>query len=201
MSDTVVLLAGADTEVGAVIARAVLLAGGKVAAAVTREWQVAKVREQLLADNVEPASLLVGLVAARDAEAAAGFVKGATDALGPISHVAGASVEQRLGKATREPAGDLDELLERNLHTNATLARAALPSMRRRKSGALVFARQPEQPGSCSTTCMTSLAAMGAFADALRSDVQSASIRIDSVAADCEPGDWLALLQVKAGAS
>jgi len=201
MSDTVVLLAGANGDVGAAIARAVLLAGGKVAAAVTRDWQVAKVREQLLEGGVDPAALLVGLVAPRDAEAAAGFVKGATDALGPISHVAGASFEQRSGKAGREPAGDLDDLLEINLHTNATLARAALPAMRRRKSGTLVFAKQPARGDACSTTCMASFAAMGAFADALRPDVQAASVRIETVAADCEPAEWLSLLQVSAGAS
>lgn len=200
----ILLLAGAADPVGVSIAQAVLGAGGKVAAAVPRAWQVEKVREQLLQEGVDAAALLIGVVGARDAEAAAGFVKGATDALGAITHVAGASMLLRQRQDQREPAGDLDELLDANLHSNATLTRAVLPTMRRRRSGRLVFVTQPSNTADLSTTCRASLAAMAAFADALALDVQSAGLQIDTVtAAVDEPllEDWLAALHANAGAS
>ena len=200
----VLLLAGAADRLGAAIARAVLMAGGKVAAAVPRAWQVENARGQLSRAGADGDALLIGVVAARDAEAAAGFVKGATDALGAITHVVGASVLLRQPVDQREPAGDLEELLDANLHMNATLARAALPGMRRRGSGRLVFAGQPGEAEQLSATCRASLAAMAAFADALALDVRSAGLQIDCVTAPVsEPleRDWLTALHANAGAS
>lgn len=199
---TVVLLAGAAEPLGIAIARAVLTAGGKVAAAVTRQWQVDKVREQLLDEGIAAANLLVGVVAPRDAEAAAGFVKGANDALGAITGVVGASLITRAGRAQREPAGDLEELLDANLHTNATLARAALPAMRRQKAGTLVFGRSPDEPGDLSVTTLTSLAATKAFAAAMAKDVAANCLTIATVdAAGDDPAAWLVPFASDAGAS
>lgn len=200
----VLLLAGAADPVGVSIAQSVLLAGGRVAAAVPRAWQVEKVREQLLQDGVDAGALLIGLVAPRDAEAAAGLVKGATDALGAITHLAGASMLLRQRQEQREPAGDLDELLDANLHSNATLARAALPAMRQRRSGRLVFVTQPSNTADLSTTCRASLAAMGAFANALATNVRSVGLEVETVAAPIDEPlaqNWLAALVANAGAS
>jgi NADP-dependent 3-hydroxy acid dehydrogenase YdfG len=161
----VVLLTGATEPLGVAIARAVLDAGGRVAATVSRPWQVDRLREQL-----PSADLLVGVVMAGDAEAAAGFVKGANDALGPITDLVAASILLRDRVAGREPAGDLGELLDANLHANTTVARALLPSLRRRRSGRLAFASLPESAHHLSATCRASLAAIDAFATSLRAD-------------------------------
>jgi len=185
-SSLVLLLAGAADQPGVAVARDVLLAGGKVAAAVTRPWQVEKLRDELSQPDIPVGALLVGLVGPRDAEAAAGFVKGAGDALGDLTHFAGASVLLRQRVEQREPAGDLEELLDANLHTNVTLARAALPGMRRRRAGTLAFATGPSEPKHLSTTCLASLAAMTAFAEALAADVGAANLQIRSVAAIAE---------------
>jgi 3-oxoacyl-[acyl-carrier protein] reductase len=179
----VVLLAGAAENPGAEIACAVLAAGGKVAAAVTRGWQVEKLRDRLLADGIAIENLLVGVVGPRDMEAAAGFVKGASDALGSLTHFAGASLLLRDRLAGLEPAGDLDELLDVNLHTNATLARAVLPGMRRRKSGTLVFVECASCLASLSATCKASLAGLDSFQKALHDDVQVEGVRVNAIPA------------------
>ncbi|MCA8951381.1 MAG: SDR family NAD(P)-dependent oxidoreductase [Planctomycetes bacterium] len=132
----VVLLAGATGQLGAEFARRVLRSGGSVAATVRREWQVARLRSEL----GEPADrLLVGVVGPRDSEAAAGFVKGAGDALGPIAALVVAAGLFRTAEVGTEPAGELEELLEANLLAGATLVRAALPGMRRRRRGTITF--------------------------------------------------------------
>lgn len=128
------LVAGATGRVGGAVARAVLARGGRVAAAVRKPWQVDKLRAALANDRA-----LVGLVPAGDAEAAAGFVKGAKDALGPLGAFVGAAGCWQERAPGKEPGGDLAELLAANLQANALLARAALPFFRRQKRGALAF--------------------------------------------------------------
>tara|TARA_R110002072_G_scaffold264409_3_gene423167 strand:- start:45715 stop:46359 length:645 start_codon:yes stop_codon:yes gene_type:complete len=186
-SSSVLLLAGAVDSVGQCIARAVLIAGGKVAAAVPRAWQVDKLRAELLATDlgVGGASdrLLVGVVAPRDAEAAAGFVKGSKDALGDITHFTGAAQLLRQRVPGREPTGDLDELLDANLHSNATLCRAVLPAMRRRKSGRLLFVAAPGGTEALSVTCRASLAALAEFAAAIHGDLKGTGIDVEMVPA------------------
>jgi len=130
----VVVVSGATGRLGLAVARQVLASGGKVAAAVRKPWQVAKLREQLGTTGV-----LVGLVPSLDTEAAAGFAKGANDALGPVSAFVAAAGTFALRTPGREPGSDLAEQLEANLLANATLARALLPGMRRRRHGRLVF--------------------------------------------------------------
>lgn len=133
-SGLVVVVSGATGRLGLAFARQLLAAGGKVAAAVRKPWQVAKLREQL-----GSAGVLVGLVPSLDTEAAAGFAKGATDALGPVTAFVGAAGTFAPRAAGREPGSDLAEQLEANLLANATLARALLPGLRRRHRGRLVF--------------------------------------------------------------
>ena len=130
----VVVIAGATGRLGNALARAVLANGGKVAAAVRKPWQVAKLREQLGAEGV-----LVGLVPSLDTEAAAGFAKGANDALGPVTAFVGAAGTFAPRTPGREPGSDLADQLEANLLANATLARALLPGLRKRRRGRLVF--------------------------------------------------------------
>lgn len=130
----VVVITGATGRLGSALARAVLANGGKVAAAVRKPWQVAKLREQL-----GSADVLVGLVPSLDPEAAAGFAKGASDALGPVTAFVGVAGTFAPRAAGREPGNDLAEQLEANLLANATLARALLPGLRRRHRGRLVF--------------------------------------------------------------
>lgn len=200
----ILLLAGAADQLGVRMAQDVLRAGGRVAAAVSRAWQVEKLRDQLLQPGVQSDALLIGVVAGRDAEAAAGFVKGATDALGAITHLAGASFLLRQRRPQREPAGDLDEMLDANLHTNVTLARAVLPSMRRRRSGRLIFLNQPAEAEELSVTCLASFAAMAAFADALALDCGAAALQIESIPAPSDESltqDWMSVLHDDTGQS
>jgi NADP-dependent 3-hydroxy acid dehydrogenase YdfG len=173
----VVLVSGVTGALGLAVGRLVLARGGRVAATVRRAWQVEKVRQELGGERV-----LVGVVGAEDGEAAAGFVKGATDALGAITALIGAAGMLRAGAAGREPAGDLRELLEANLLLNATLARAVLPSMRRRGAGALAFVGAPEN-GSWSATTLASKAAVASFAGGVRQDLAATGIRVFVVAA------------------
>jgi NADP-dependent 3-hydroxy acid dehydrogenase YdfG len=205
-STSVLLLAGAADPVGQRIASAVLAAGGKVAAAVSRGWQVDKLRESLGADA--GGHLLVGVVAAGDAQAAAGFVKGAKDALGDITHFAGASqlLRERVGGC--EPAGDSDELLAANLHSNATLCRAVLSAMRRRKSGRLLLVAAPDNTDALSVTCRASLAAFSEFAAAIAADLVGTGIGVETVpalggssAGDPHMAQWLAALMPTGAAS
>jgi NAD(P)-dependent dehydrogenase (short-subunit alcohol dehydrogenase family) len=130
----VVLLSGATGAVGGAFAKFVLANGGSLALAVRRRHQVAAVTAVFGATRVLP-----GLVAPQDGEAAAGFVKGAEDALGPITAfvcTAGRWNQEPVGK---EPAGQLLELLEANLLTGSNLARAVVGRMRRRRRGTLTF--------------------------------------------------------------
>ncbi|MCK5944925.1 MAG: hypothetical protein KAI24_23255, partial [Planctomycetes bacterium] len=158
------------------------------AATVTRPWQVDRLREAFGSDR-----LLVGVVAPGDSEAAAGFVKGSNDALGPITDVVAASVLLRGRKPTGEPAGDLAELLDANLHVNTTVARAALPSLRRRGRGRLVFAALPAPADELSVTCRASLAAIAAYADGLARELADGALHVALVppATDPDPSAWL----------
>ncbi len=136
-SNQVVLLAGVTGQLGTAFARRVLADGHRLAAAVRRPWQVDKVRERFA--DVGAERLLVGVVGAQDSEAAAGFVKGCNDALGPLTAVVSTAGAFRTAAVGQEPAGELAELVEANLLSGATLVRAALPGMRRRGRGTITF--------------------------------------------------------------
>lgn len=166
----VVVIAGATGRLGTALARAVLANGGKVAAAVRKPWQVVKLREQLGSNGV-----LVGLVPSLDTEAAAGFAKGANDALGPVTAFVGAAGTFIPRAPGREPGSDLAEQLEANLLANATLARALLPGMRRRRHGRLVFV------GAGATCLAAGAAAFVAAKEAVHGYVRALA---DDLAAD-----------------
>jgi len=174
-ADRVVLVASAFEPAAERIARDALEAGARVAAAVTRPWQVDKLRESLGGGD----RLLVGHVGPRDAQAAAGFVKGATDALGVISEFACAAVLLRKRDEQREPAGDLEELLEANLYPGATLARALLPRLRGRHQGLMRFCMPPLLPHEWSATTNASLGAMMAFSQVLDVDAEHIEVIVE----------------------
>ncbi len=183
----VVLVTGVAGELGSAIAGAVLAAGGKVAAPVARPWQVERARAQLGAER-----LLVGLVAPGDGQAAAGFVKGAVDALGAITDLVAASLLMRGRDESAEPRGDLDELLDANLHANAVMTRALLPSLRRRGHGRLAFARTPDDASELSVTCRASLAAVDGYAAALAAEFEGGPLEVVRVeATSAAPEAWL----------
>lgn len=165
LADRVLLLAGAGGGLGRAVAAAVLARGGRVAAAVRRPWQVDKLRQELGRERT-----LVGVVGAQDGEAAAGFVKGAQDALGAIDAFIGAAGAWQ--GAGGDPGADLAELLEANLLANATLARAALAWLRRRRRGRLVFVGASEPAlAAGSVAFRASMAAVHEYVRALDQDL------------------------------
>lgn len=173
----VVMLTGATGRIGGAFARRVLAAGGKVAAVVRRPWQVAKVQQELGARNV-----LVGVVGPHDMEAAAGFVKGAQDALGPIAAFVGCAGSRSERLAGREPQGDLAEQLEANLQANTTVCRAVLSGMRRRRRG--VIACVGAAAGAEAEAAVNHLAAktaLAAYVQQLQFDVRDNGIAVHCV--------------------
>lgn len=130
----VVLLAGATGAIGGAVARSLLAHGARIAVAARQPWQVAKLQDALGRDRV-----LCGHVATEDSEAAAGFVKGATDALGPIDALIATNGAFSMAHAGKDKAGELQSLLESNLLAGANLARAVLSRMQQRRAGRLVF--------------------------------------------------------------
>lgn len=176
----VVLLAGATGRIGSAFAHHVLASGGCIAAAVRRPWQVDKLHETLGRER-----LLAGLVPTGDGEAAAGFVKGAQDALGPITSFVGAAGQWQPRSAGREPGGDLAELLAANLLANAALARAVLPFLRRRRRGTLLFlGATPAALAAGSAAFAASKAALHEFVAALARDLEGSGVHAQSFLLD-----------------
>lgn len=173
----VVLLAGATGAVGKAFASSVLQRGGKVAAAVRRPWQVASLQESLGRDRV-----LVGCVGPQDGEAAAGFVKGVKDALGPITAYVCTAGHWSGTTVGRDSAGALQELLEANLLTGANLARAVIGALRRQKAGTMTFVGSAAV-GSAGATAnyLASKAALHEYVRALATDLAGSGVRAGAV--------------------
>lgn len=169
----VVLLTGATGRIGSSFAEHVLAHGGRVAAAVRRPWQVEALQASLGRDQA-----LVGLVPTGDSEAAAGFVKGAQDALGPISAFVGAAGQWQPRMAGREPGGDLAEMLAANLLANAVLARAVLPFLRRRRRGVLAFLGATEAALTAGSAAFAaSKAALHEYVRAVARDLEGSGVQ------------------------
>ena len=180
------LLTGAADALGTAIADAALSAGASVAAIAPRGWMVDRLRERLGVDRA-----LAGLVAPGDAQAAAGFVKGAQDALGPITDVICASVLLRPAAEGAEPGGDLEELLDANLRANSAVVRAALPSLRRRARGRLALPAWTDELADVSVNCRASIAAIEAFAAGLEVELKGAGVALDRVPANAPAAAWI----------
>lgn len=176
--DRVVVVAGATGELGASLVRTLRQHGARVALAVRKPWQVAKMIETYGNDR-----LLVSSVPAGDAEACAGFVKGATDALGPIDALFCANGAFRGNPIGRDPNDELDELLEANLRTGAALARAVVGPMKRRRTGSLVFVGSAGVggPGAGLVNYLASKAALHEWVRALADDVRDTGVRVGAV--------------------
>jgi len=174
----VVLLSGATGTVGGAFAKFVLAHGGSLALAVRRRHQVAGV-----AAAFGTARVLPGVVAPQDGEAAAGFVKGAEDALGPITAfvcTAGRWNSEPVGK---EPAGQLLELLEANLLTGSNLARAVIGRMRRRGRGTLTFVGSAAvgSPAPMPANYLASKAALHEYVRALALELHGSGVTVSAV--------------------
>lgn len=129
-----VMISGATGAVGrALVARLVEL-GAKPAIAVRKSWQVERMQQL-----VGGAEALVGAVGPHDGEAAAGFVKGATDSLGPIEAFVSTAGAFRMAEVGRDKTGDDLALLEANFVAVHNLVRAVVSPMKRRRSGTLTF--------------------------------------------------------------
>jgi NAD(P)-dependent dehydrogenase (short-subunit alcohol dehydrogenase family) len=128
-----VLLSGVSGALGAEVARQLVDGRVRVGAIVRKPWQVAKIAGAL------GDSALVGCVPSDDGEAAAGFVKGIEDALGPIDAFLSCSGAFACAPAGEDKAGLAGELFEANTLSVLNVVRAVVPPMKRRRAGALVF--------------------------------------------------------------
>ena len=204
--DKVVLLSGATGELGRELTNQLLERGARVALVVRKPWQVDRVREQ-----VGSSDTLVACVPSQDAQAAAGAVKGAEDALGPIESFlcpSGAFAASPIGQ---DPSGQLQSLLEANLLAGATLARAVVGPMKRRRTGSLVFVGSSAvgSGGAGLANYLASKAALAEWVRALADELNEVGVRaaavlpgtIDTQAnraamPDANTADWLPLAAV-----
>jgi short-subunit dehydrogenase len=108
--------------------------GARPAIAVRKPWQVERARTAL---GAHPG--LVAEVGSHDGEAAAGFAKGAHDALGPIEGLIATCGRFAAGPIHKAPAGEDLELFEANVLSIHNVVRAVAGPMIRRKSGKLIF--------------------------------------------------------------
>lgn len=175
----VILLAGATGQLGSALARNLHARGARLGIAVRRPHEVAKVSQALSRERV-----LVGCVPAQDSEAAAGFAKGVTDALGPIDAMLCAAGAFRQGPIGRDPATELADLLEANLLTPRNLARAVVAPMLRRRAGSLVFvgaAAVGGPGGKGMVNYLASKAALHEWVRALAVEVEDQGVRVAAV--------------------
>lgn len=177
LRNQVVLLSGATGALGAAFAKFVLQNGGKVAVAVRKPRQVASIAEVLGRDRV-----LAGCVAPQDSEAAAGFVKGAQDALGPITAFVCTAGRWSGAPVGKEPAGELQDLLEANLLTGTNLARAVIGGMRRRRAGSLVFVGSAAVgTDGAGTNYVASKAALHEYVRSLARELEGTGVRAAAI--------------------
>ncbi len=187
LSDQVVLFVGEAAAIRTACARRLLAGGGKIAVVVPRAWQVQGVKDELGGDRV-----LVGVVGTRDGEAAAGFVKGAEDALGAITALVFVAGEMQAGPVGRDSDGALSELLASNLFAGAGLVRALVGRLRRRQRGHIVFLGRPEAelPGANAGAAQ---GALRGYAQGLGDELQGSGVRVTMLdAAGSEPADTIA---------
>lgn len=175
----VALLYGVTGAVGTALATRLQQGGARIGAAVRRPWQVAKVTEQLGREGV-----LAGCVPPMDSEAAAGFVKGVEDALGPIAAFLCTAGAFHSGPFLRNPSASARDLVEANYLAPVTLGRAVVGPMRRRRTGRLVFVGADavgEPGGQGMVTYLASKAALHEFVRALDAELAPDGLRAMAV--------------------
>ncbi len=126
----------------------------------------------------------MGLVPSTDSEAAAGFVKGVNDSLGPVDSfisTAGAFQSVAVGK---DKAQDAYLMQEANLLCISNLARAVIGGMRRRGRGSLVFtgAAAVANPAPGLALYLAAKAALHTYALCLRQEVGKDGVSVCVVA-------------------
>src|SRR5262245_47514393 len=174
LTGKVAIVQGATGELGAAVLRQLRASGASTALAVRKPWQVDKTIE-----TFGSARMLVGCVPTADGEAAAGFVKGAIDALGPIDALLCCNGAFRGGAIGKDGGDDLRELLDANLLAGATLARAVVGPMRRRRTGSLVFVGSAAvaRAGAGMANYVASKAALHEWVRALAAELQDSGVR------------------------
>jgi NAD(P)-dependent dehydrogenase (short-subunit alcohol dehydrogenase family) len=202
----VVLVAGATGAVGGAVAAALLQRGARVALVARHAWQVPKLQLVFGRERV-----LCGHVGAQDSEAAAGFVKGTWDALGPIDALICANGAFGATAAGKDQAGDLQGLLEANLLTGANLARAVIGRMQRRGAGSLVFVGSDTvgSGGKSMTNYLASKAALHEYVRAMSFELRGSGIRVVALVPGVidtkanraamplvDPSQWVPLVEV-----
>lgn len=205
LRDRTFVVCGATGAVGSALMEKLATHGARVGVAARKAWQVDKIRRSL-AGVTEPRNVLVAHVGSRDAEAAAGFVKGVEDSLGAVDALVSCAGAFAYAPVGEEPSGrDLD-LLDANFLVAHTLARAVVSPMLRRHSGALVFtgARVVGSPTPGMALYAASKAALHEYARTLAAEVGPRGIRVRVVAPgivdtaanreampDTDPGSWI----------
>jgi NAD(P)-dependent dehydrogenase (short-subunit alcohol dehydrogenase family) len=198
-----IVVGGSTGALGGAIVKLALASGARVAAAVRKPWQVDKVKAE------HPgATLLVGCVPDTDGEAAAGFAKGANDALGGIDALLccnGAFAANPIG---RDPAGELQELMTANVLSVANLARGAVGLMKRKKRGAIVCVGSAAVGGGGAhlANYLASKAALHEWVRALATELDGTGVRACAIVPgtidternrrampDADPSKWLPL--------
>lgn len=134
LRDRTIVVSGATGAVGGAVLERLVEHGARIAIAARKDWQVSRLREQLAG-----APTLVAHVGTHDTEAAAGFVKGATDALGPIDALVSCAGAFAMAPVGRDPGRQASELFDANFFAAHTLTRAVVSALRRRRTGNLVF--------------------------------------------------------------
>lgn len=159
-----VIVGGATGAVGKVLLARLVAIGALPAVAVRKPWQVETTRALL-----GGAPGLVAHVGTRDGEAAAGFQKGVTDALGPVRAVISTAGRFASAEIGRDPAGEDLDLIEANFLAVHNLVRAVAGAMRRRRSGNLVLCGSASvgHGGSGIALYLASKAALHEYARAL----------------------------------
>lgn len=206
LAGKVLVVGGSTGHLGRAVVEHALQNGARVAMPVRKPWQVDKVRAQFAGQPV-----LVGCVPDVDGEAAAGFMKGANDALGPIDALLCCNGAFAHGAIGKDPAGELGELMTANLFSVANLARAAIGPMRRRKQGSIVCvgSAMVGKGGPGTVNYLASKAALHEWMRALAGELQGSGVRAHAVLPgtidtpanraampDQDPSQWLPLAHV-----
>jgi NAD(P)-dependent dehydrogenase (short-subunit alcohol dehydrogenase family) len=176
LNDKVVVVGGATGEVGGALVRELRAHGARVGVAVRRAWQVQKVGAAFGNDGI-----LAGCVPTIDGEAAAGFVKGVRDALGPIDALLCANGAFRGTDVGQDAANELQDLLDANLLAGATLARAVVGPMRRRRTGSLVFVGSSGVGAAGPANYLASKAALHEWVRSLAVQLEGSGVRAAAV--------------------
>lgn len=205
-SQRTAIVVGATGALGRAVTGLLRARGVRVGIAVRRPWQVEGETKIHGRDGV-----LVGCVPSGDGEAAAGFAKGVRDALGPIDALFCCNGAFRAAEVGADPQDELSTLLEANLVAAATMARAVVPTMKRRQSGSLLFvgSAQVGRGGSGMANYLASKAALHEYVRALAAELQGSGVRVHAVLpgtldtpanrkdmAGADTASWLPLEQV-----